>query len=186
MPPLIALDRDGTLIEELPYLSNPERVRLLPSSAAALRALSLAGCEVAVLTNQSGVGRGFFGIDAVSAVNERMRALLAAEGAAIGNVFVCPHPPQAGCPCRKPGTLMLDLAAAGRAGAASGPRFVVGDKPGDIEMGRRAGATTILVRTGWGRRTEADPAVDPDYIADDLLEAARLIIDITGGRPNAR
>ena len=186
MPPLIALDRDGTVIEEMPYLSDPARVRLLPNSAAALRALREAGLDVAVLTNQSGVGRGFFGIDAVSAVNERMQALLAAEGAALDGIFVCPHPPQAGCACRKPGTLMLDLAAARRPDAAPGPRFVVGDKPTDIEMGRRAGATTILVRTGWGRHAEADPSVDPDYIVDDLLEAARLILDIAGGALDAR
>lgn len=184
MPPFIALDRDGTVIEEVPYLSDPARVRLLPNSAAALRVLRGAGLDIAVVTNQSGVGRGFFGLDAVSAVNERMRALLAAEGATVDDVFVCPHTPEDLCACRKPGTRMLDLAARRRSRPPDG-RFVVGDKAGDIEMGRRAGATSILVRTGWGRETEVDPAVVPHYVVDDLLQAARIILETNGSEARA-
>jgi D-glycero-D-manno-heptose 1,7-bisphosphate phosphatase len=170
-----ALDRDGTLIEERPYLSDPTQVRLLPGTAAGLRALRDAGLMLAVVTNQSGVGRGFFGLDAVSRVNERMRALLAREGVTIDEIFVCPHRPDERCACRKPGTLMLEMAAR-RFGAAPAQGFVVGDKLCDIEMGRRAGATTFLVRTGWGRETSADPQAQPHYLADDLLDAAQVML----------
>jgi D-glycero-D-manno-heptose 1,7-bisphosphate phosphatase len=140
-----------TVIEERPYLHDPKQVRLLPNAAAGLRALRDAGLKLALVTNQSGVGRGLFGLDAVSRVNERVIALLAREGVTIDEVFVCPHAPEEGCACRKPGTRMLETAAR-RLGADPSKTFVIGDKLCDIEMGRRAGATALLVRTGWGRR----------------------------------
>ena len=175
MAGLVVLDRDGTVIEERPYLHDPKQVRLLPNAAAGLRALSAAGLKLALVTNQSGVGRGFFGLDAVSRVNERVMALLAREGVAIDEVFVCPHAPEEGCACRKPGTRMLETAAR-RLGADPSKTFVIGDKTCDIEMGRRAGATTLLVRTGWGRETEGRAEARPHYVAADLLEAARVIL----------
>ena len=171
----VALDRDGTLIEERPYLSDPAQVRLLPSTAAGLRAMRDAGLRLAVVTNQSGVGRGFFGLDTVSRVNERLLDLLAREGATIDEIFVCPHAPDERCSCRKPGTLMLETAAQ-RFGAAPAQAFVVGDKLCDIEMGRRAGATTFLVRTGWGQETATQPQARPHYLAADLLDAAQTIL----------
>lgn len=170
----VALDRDGTVIEERPCLSDPAQVRLLPNAAAGLRALRAAGFRLALLTNQSGVGRGLFGLDAVERVNERVLALLAEEGVEIDGVFVCPHAPRQRCPCRKPGTQMLERAAQ-TFGASAFEAFVVGDKLTDIEMGRRAGATSLLVRTGWGRQTEAASALRLDAV-DDLLEAAQMIL----------
>lgn len=172
---VIALDRDGTLIEERPYLSDPSQVRLLPNAAAGLRALRAAGLRLALVTNQSGVGRGFFGLDAVSRVNDRVLALLAQEGAAIDGVLICPHTPEARCACRKPGTQMLEMAAWTLATDAA-QTFVIGDKLCDVEMGRRGGATSLLVRTGWGRETERRPDARPHYVADDLLDAAQVIL----------
>jgi histidinol-phosphate phosphatase family protein len=172
---LVILDRDGTVIEERPYLHDPKQVRLLPNAAAGLRALCAAGMKLALVTNQSGVGRGFFGLDAVSRVNERVMALLAREGVTIDEVFVCPHAPAEGCACRKPGTRMLETAARWL-GADRSKTFVIGDKTCDIEMGRRAGATALLVRTGWGRETESRAEARPHYVAADLLEAARVIL----------
>ena len=175
MSPFVALDRDGTVIEERPYLSDPAQVRLLPNAAAGMRALRAAGLELALVTNQSGVGRGFFGMDAVSRVNERMLSLLAEEGSTVDAIFVCPHRPEERCACRKPGTGMLERAAR-TFGAAPAQAFVIGDKPCDIEMGRRAGATTLLVRTGWGAETERLPQARPQFIAADLLDASRVIL----------
>lgn len=172
---VVALDRDGTLIEERPYLSDPSQVRLLPNAAAGLRALRAAGLRLVLVTNQSGVGRGFFGLDAVSRVNERVLALLAQEGVAIDGVFVCPHTPGQRCACRKPGTQMLEKAAR-TFGADAAQTFVIGDKLCDLEMGRRGGATSLLVRTGWGRETARQPDARPHYVADDLLDAARLVL----------
>lgn len=175
MAGLVVLDRDGTVIEERPYLSDPAQVRLLPNAAAGLRALRDAGLRLALVTNQSGVGRGFFGPGAVASVNARMLSLLAAEGVTVDRIFVCPHRPEERCACRKPGTGMLEVAA--RAfGATPSQAFVIGDKPCDIEMGRRAGATTLLVRTGWGSETEGRAEARPHYVATDLLNAARLIL----------
>ncbi len=171
----VALDRDGTVIEERPYLSDPAQVRLLPNAAAGLRALRAAGLELALVTNQSGVGRGFFGMDAVSRVNERMLALLVQEGVTIDDGFVCPHRPDERCACRKPETGLLEMAARTFGGAAA-QAFVIGDKLCDIEMGRRAGATTLLVRTGWGRETEGQPEAQPQYVAADLLDASQMIL----------
>lgn len=171
----VALDRDGTLIEERPYLSDPAQVRLLPNTAAALRALRDAGLGLVVVTNQSGVGRGFFDLDTVSRVNERMLDLLAWEGATIDEIFICPHRPDERCACRKPRTLMLEMAAQ-RFGAAPAQAVVVGDKLCDIELGRRAGAITFLVRTGWGQETAAQPLARPHYLATDLLDAAQMIL----------
>jgi D-glycero-D-manno-heptose 1,7-bisphosphate phosphatase len=175
MRSFVALDRDGTLIEERPYLSDPAQVRLLPNAAAGLQALRDAGLRLAVVTNQSGVGRGFFGLDAVSRVNDRMLALLAREGATIDEIFICPHRPDERCACRKLEMLMLEMAAQ-RFGAAPAQAFVVGDKLCDIELGRRAGATTFLVRTGWGQETAAQPQARPHYLAADLLDAAQMIL----------
>ena len=172
---LVVLDRDGTVIEERSYLHDPEEVRLLPNAVPGLRAMCAAGLKLALVTNQSGVGRGFFGLDAVSRVNERVMALLAQEGVTFDGVFVCPHTPEERCACRKPGTQMLERAAR-RLGADPAKTFVIGDKACDIEMGRRAGATALLVRTGWGRETEASAEARPHYVAADLMEAARLVL----------
>jgi D-glycero-D-manno-heptose 1,7-bisphosphate phosphatase len=108
-------------------------------------------------------------------VNERVLALLAREGVTIDEIFICPHRPEERCVCRKPGTGMLERAAR-TFGAAPAQSFVIGDKLCDMEMGHRAGATTLLVRTGWGRETEGQPEARPQYVAADLLDAARVIV----------
>ncbi|HEU4758699.1 MAG TPA: HAD-IIIA family hydrolase [Dehalococcoidia bacterium] len=174
MSRLVVLDRDGTIIQERPYLSDQRDVALLPGAAEALRALPAAGFRLAVVSNQSGVGRGYFGLDAVERVNRRLRELLAARGVEIDAFYVCPHAPAAGCACRKPGTALLERAISDAGGDPRGT-FVVGDKACDIEMGRRAGATTFLVRTGWGRKTERQGASRPHFVVDDLTEVARRL-----------
>ncbi len=171
----MVLDRDGTLIEERPYLADPAGVVLLPNAAEGLRALSRQGFRLAVATNQSGVGRGYFGLEAVERVNQRLCDLLASESVTLDGFYVCPHHPDEGCGCRKPGTGLLERAAQA-VDASPTESFVVGDKECDIEMGRRAGATTFLVRSGWGRRTEQQGQVQPTYVATDLLEAAGIIL----------
>ncbi len=171
---LAVLDRDGTIIEERPYLSDPIQVALLPGAAEGLRALRSAGFRLAVVSNQSGVGRGYFGPDAVERVNQRLRQMLALEGVELDAVYFCPHKPDDGCPCRKPGTSLLERAARD-AGTQPGDTLVIGDKECDIEMGLRAGATTLLVRSGWGRETERRGRARPHFVADDLAQAARLL-----------
>ena len=175
MRPLVVLHRDGTIIEERPYLSDPEGVRLLPGAAEGLRLLQREGFSLAVATNQSGVGRGYFGLEEVAGVNQRLREVLGARGVLLKKVYCCPHHPEARCYCRKPEMGLLQRAAR-EAGASFQDTFVVGDKECDIEMGRRAGARTILVRTGWGRAAEKTDDLRPDFVAEDLREAASIIV----------
>jgi len=168
----VILDRDGTLIEEREYLSDPDEVALIPGAGAALRDLQQMGLGLAVITNQSGVGRGFFDLDRVNLVHRRLQRLLAAEGVRLDGLYVCPHAPEDGCACRKP-RLGLIRQASAELGFNVNESIVIGDKPADIEMGRCAGAMTVLVRTGYGARSEKN--ITADFVVDDLVAATRLI-----------
>lgn len=191
--PAVFLDRDGTIMREAEYLSDPAGVELLPGAAEGIRRLRQAGFAVVVASNQSGVARGYFDEATVGRVNARLAELLAAAGAGLDGVYYCPHYPGASvaqyaraCDCRKPAPGML-LAAARDLGLDLGRSWVVGDKLSDIEFGGRQGLKTILVLTGYGAQTrEAGFAADgpkPDFIADDLAAAARLILG-AGGHGN--
>jgi len=176
----VFLDRDGTLIEELEYLSDPDRLRLLPGVAGALRTLQAAGFALVVISNQAGVGRGLFPLSSVYAVMARLRRALRREGVELDAIYFCPHRPEDHCACRKPGTELVERAADDllldlRHSA------MVGDKEIDVETGRRAGAAGVLVRTGYGaeeaKRIAAAGRPAPAHLADDLLEAARWLIE---------
>lgn len=167
----ILLDRDGTLIEDRNYLSDPEGVILLPGVAEGLRRLRALGCGLIVITNQSGVGRGLFSVADVERVHHRLRELLRREGVELDGIFFCPHAPTAQCLCRKPQPLLAEMAARHH-NFSLREAVVMGDKDSDIELGQRIGARTILVRTGYGRKVEAESALHPDAIVDDLSEAA--------------
>jgi phosphoheptose isomerase len=173
--PVVVLDRDGTLNVEVHYLSQPDQVELLPGVADGLRALRSAGCRLVVVTNQSAIGRGFFDEARLAAIHDRLRALLAAQGIVLDGIYHCPHRPDEGCACRKPGPLLVERAAADL-GFDPAEAFVVGDKPSDIDLGRGVGATTLLVRTGYGAAHEAAGDAVADFVVDDLLGAARVII----------
>ncbi|HUP76419.1 MAG TPA: HAD family hydrolase [Acidimicrobiales bacterium] len=173
--PVVVLDRDGTLNVEVHYLSHPDQVELLPGAADGLRALRSAGCRLVVVTNQSAIARGYFDEARLAAIHARLRELLAERGATIDAIYHCPHLPDEGCTCRKPGTLLVERAAADL-GFDPASVFVVGDKPCDIGLGRGLGATTILVRTGYGSTHEAAGDATADFVVDDLPGAARVII----------
>jgi D-glycero-D-manno-heptose 1,7-bisphosphate phosphatase len=170
----VLLDRDGTLIVERHYLSRAEDVELLPGAVPGLQRLRQLGLGLAVITNQSGIGRGYFDAAALGAVHSRLRQLLHAGSIELDGVYVCPHGPTDGCGCRKPGTDLVWQAAA-ELGFEPAECFVVGDKAGDVELGQRLGATTLLVRTGYGRQCEQEGKVRADFVVDDLAAAAALI-----------
>jgi D-glycero-D-manno-heptose 1,7-bisphosphate phosphatase len=177
--PAVFLDRDGTIAEEVGYLNHDSRFRMFPFAAAAIRRLNEANLLVIVVTNQSGVGRGHFPEALVQTVHELMREQLAAAGARIDAAYYCPHIPAENCTCRKPRTGMLEQAA--REYALDLQRsFVVGDRRGDIELARNAGARSILVRTGYGEGELAWCAAkwpaQPDFVAADLAEASDWIL----------
>jgi len=172
--PFILLDRDGTLNVEKHYLSDPDQLELYPGTGAALKRLRELGYGLAVLTNQSGVGRGYFGLDAVERVHRRLGELLAAEGASVDGFFICPHAPDEACDCRKP-LPGLAKQAMETFGFDPAQAVMIGDKAADIGLGQAVGAATILVRTGWGADAEKAQDCTPDVIVDDLAGAVRWI-----------
>ena len=177
--PAVFLDRNGTIAEEVGYLNHPSRFRIFPFAAAAIRRLNEAGFPVVVVTNQSGVGRGYFPESLVHSVNELMKKDLAATGARIDAVYYCLHTSADRCDCRKPKTGLLERAA--REHALDLQRsFVVGDRYGDIELARNVWARGILVRTGYGEGElawhSAKWPTQPDFVAEDLSKAADWIL----------
>jgi D-glycero-D-manno-heptose 1,7-bisphosphate phosphatase len=170
----VALDRDGCIIVERHYLADPLAIELLPGAAAGLRHMRSVGLGVIVLTNQSAVGRGFFDEAHLARIHHRLLDLLQAEGVHLDGLYYCPHTSDEQCRCRKPQPGLLERAARER-GFAMQESFVVGDKACDIELGRRVGATTLLVRTGYGAQVAAEGMTTADHIVDSLWEAAQVI-----------
>jgi D-glycero-D-manno-heptose 1,7-bisphosphate phosphatase len=160
-------------------LNHVERFRMFPFAAAAIRRLNSAGLPVIVVTNQSGVGRGYFPESLVHTVHELMSQQLAAAGAHLDAIYYCPHTSADGCGCRKPKPGLLEHAAREHS-LDLGRSFVVGDRYGDVEFAQRAGASGVLVRTGYGAgelaRHAAKWPVPPDFVADDLTAAADWIL----------
>lgn len=174
------LDRDGTLVAERGYLANPDGLELLPGVPGALRALRDAGIPVIVVSNQSGVGRGLFPLARVYEVMARLRRTLREEGVELDAVYFCPHRPEEGCACRKPGTGLL-LRAAEDQCVALASSVMVGDKRLDAATGQAAGGFGVLVRTGYGREEEArigDGEFEraPDRVFNGLPEAAAWFV----------
>lgn len=175
MNKMICLDRDGTIIVDKHYLSSAPDVELLPNSLAGLSRLQAAGFCFCIITNQSGIGRGYFTLADYHAVNAQMLQLLNAGGVTIAGVYFCPHAPSENCACRKPQISLLQQASR-ELNFALADCIVIGDKAADIELGKNAGAKlTILTRTGYGKKHENSNDCQPDFIADDLLAATEII-----------
>jgi histidinol-phosphate phosphatase family protein len=170
----VLLDRDGTIIADKHYLADPADIELLPGSAAGMRRLSVLGLGLVIVTNQSGVTRGYFDEATVSRIHQELARQLERLGVHLDGIYYCPHLPEDGCDCRKPRSGLVKRAAA-ELGFDPRRGFVVGDKPSDIALGRTIGAVTLLVRTGKAVATEADGDPRPDHVVDDLREAAELI-----------
>ena len=183
-PRAVFLDKDGTLVVDVPYNVDPSQIRLTPGAAEGVRLLREAGYRLAIVTNQSGVARGYFPESALPAVWERLRELLDAEGGGFDAVRYCPHHPRGvvpayagACDCRKPMPGLLHRAAADL-GVDPADAWMVGDEPKDVEAGRRAGCRTVLV----GRAEAFVPLRTPDLVALDLADAARQILAADAGR----
>jgi len=165
---VIFMDRDGTLIEEVNFLSRVEDLRLFPFTNEALERSKALGFRIVVVTNQSGIARGLYDEAAMHAIHD---AIQERTGNAIEGFYFCPHLPDAGCECRKPRLGMIDQAQADIDIDMENSWFV-GDKALDIETGIAAGLRTALVRTGYGRETENNFELEPDITADNILEVA--------------
>jgi len=174
----VFLDRDGVINEEVNYLCRPEDFRLLPRAAAAIRLLRKHGWRVIVVTNQSGVARGYYSEADVAAIHERMRRDLSRAKTQVDGIYFCPHHPDDGCDCRKPGTLLFQRAAADF-GLDLTASYYVGDKLTDLLPGQALGGHTILVLTGYGqqeRLVAEQQGLEADYVAADLYSAAQWIV----------
>ncbi len=170
--PAVFLDRDGTLIKDAGYLADPAGVRLLPGARESLARLRATGFVLVIVTNQSGIGRGYYSEKEFHVVNAAMLALLDAN--TIAATYFCPDHPDRATDRRKPSPGMLCEAARDHALDLS-RSYMVGDRRGDIEAGRAAGcAAGILVRTGLGAAEES--TVGADFVAADLAAAAKWII----------
>ena len=167
----IFLDRDGTLIEEVNFLSRLEDVKLFPFTREAVDLLKSSGFQIVVVTNQSGVGRGLFDEESMHAIHRLIQHEL---NDAIDGFYFCPHLPEASCHCRKPQLGMIEGARRDIPIDMS-ISWVVGDKDLDVELGLNAGLRTVLVETGYGRDHAKILRRKPERIAANLLEAARYI-----------
>ena len=171
------LDRDGTVIKEVNHLSTVEETELYPYTIEALKLLKDAGFIFFITTNQSGVARGYFDASAVNAIHAKIQNELKANGLQMESFHFCPHMPDAGCKCRKPNTGMIEQACENFDIDLS-ESWMVGDKKLDIGMGFNAGTKTALVKTGYGEKHQSELDRQPDIIADNLLEVAKIVTEL--------
>ena len=170
--PAAFIDRDGTLIEEVNFLSKVDDLRVYSYTAEALRLLKERGFYIVVVTNQSGIGRDIYTEIDMHSIHQAMQREL--DGA-IDAFYFCPHLPDAGCECRKPGLGMLRYAERDL-DIDLQMSWMIGDKRLDVETGKKAGIGSALVLTGYGSQHVAEIDDRPDVIGKDLLDAVRQIV----------
>jgi D-glycero-D-manno-heptose 1,7-bisphosphate phosphatase len=168
----VFLDKDGTLVENVPYNVDPGRMRLSPGVEALAR---LEGFEFFVISNQPGIALGKFSEEMLNAAARHLRGLLAAKGVDLTDFLYCPHSPYAGCACRKPAEGLLRRAAAEH-GLALGESWMVGDILDDVEAGWRAGCRTLLIDNGNETEWRHGQGRVPHAVAPDLAAAAARIL----------
>lgn len=172
----VFLDRDGTIIQEVGFLRDPKGVTLVPGASRAIRLINHLGLRAVVVSNQSGVARGYFPASVVEEINRRVGLMLKQEGAVLDGVYYCPHLPDEGCSCRKPEPGMLHKAAE-ELGIELSHSYMIGDKAADIGTIHRVGGEGALVLTGYGQgELETWHGAQPDFVAQDLLEASYWVL----------
>ncbi len=187
----VFLDKDGTLVEDVPYNVDPARIRLMPGAQDALQALHAAGYLIVVVSNQSGVARGLFPEQALRGVEQHLREALGRAGVPLAGFYYCPHhrdgivPAYAiACGCRKPEPGLIYRAACELA-IDLHASWLMGDILDDVEAGRRAGCRTVLIDHGSETEWILTPERRPDHVVGDLAGAAQLVLDqraAPGGR----
>ncbi len=186
----VFLDRDGTINEEMGYLNHIDRFVLIPGAVAAIRSINESGLKAVVVTNQSGVARGYFPKELIDQVHQKMSDMLEEEGAFLDGIYTCTHASpnkgeSDGCGCRKPKIGLMEQAAL-ELNLDLEKSYVVGDRFKDVEMARNAGAKAILVLTGYGKGEleflGPSSKVQADFVAEDLAEAVEWIFSDMSGK----
>ncbi|MEW6209693.1 MAG: HAD family hydrolase [Acidobacteriota bacterium] len=185
MTPAFFLDRDGTINEDTGYVSHPDELIIYPWTAEAIRLINESGAKAIIITNQSGVARGFYSETTLAEIHNRLKEELAREGAFLDAIYYCPHHPRIGdrryrqeCECRKPALGLINQAVTDH-DIDTARSWVIGDKASDIRMAAEAGARAALVLTGYGSETIARRDLwpcAPEIVSENLLLAVRLIL----------
>lgn len=181
---VVFMDKDGTLVENVPYNADPAQVRLAPNARRAVMRLVREGYSIVIVSNQSGIAKGMFPETAMGAIRERIRELFAPMGADLAGFYYCPHHPEGSvaelavdCDCRKPGAGLI-LRAAEELGIDPAESWMVGDTLDDVEAGNRAGCRTILVDNGNETEWHVDGKRWPSVVVNDLDRAAAVIVGV--------
>ena len=168
LPTAVFLDRDGTIIEDRHYLSRPEEVKLIPGAADAIARINAQLVPVIVITNQSGIARGIFTEEDHQRVTERLDDLLRDRGAHLDASYYCPHAPEEGCDCRKPGTLLFRQAARDNQDIDLSRALYIGDKLRDLEPGIALGGQPVLIPSPETPQSEIEAAKERARVAPSL------------------
>lgn len=178
----IFLDRDGTINIDYGYIDNSKKIELIPNAIQGLKMFVEMGYLLIIITNQSGVARGMFSIEVANGINDYLVEMLKKNDIIITDVFMCPHYPSGlnmnyvkHCECRKPGTLLVERAVS-KYNIDVNHSFFIGDKDSDISCGKKTGCNTIKIKGQYKSQIEAN------YQAEDLLEAAKFVKNVLGGR----
>ena len=188
----VFLDRDGTVNEEVDFLTSPRDLHLIPRSADAIRRANELGLTVIIVSNQSGVARGLLTEAGLAEIHRALGVLLGERNARVDGIYYCPHHPTEGidgyrvdCDCRKPKTGMVERAVT-EFGIDPARSWVIGDRTADAGMAKNAGTHAVLVLTGYGRAErelcERD-GIPLDYVADDLWDAMEFVAGRIGDTP---
>lgn len=183
MDRVVFIDRDGTINKDVPYCSCPEDFQLLPLVAEGIRLLNQQGVKVVVVTNQSGIARGYFTEDTLNQIHHKMQLDLAQCGASVDGIYYCPHHPDNHCNCRKPQPTML-LRASRELDLDLPHSYVVGDSDMDTQMGKAVGCKTILVPASIEAEKGRKRNPEPDFVAHTVSDAARWIIHQLKSEPS--
>ena len=179
----VFLDRDGTIIEDVGYMSSPEQIQFIPGSIEAIKKLKEAGYKVVVITNQAGIARGLITEDMLQTIDKVLHKWILNAGAHLDGIYYCPHHPEHGvypykqvCECRKPHPGLIKRAQKDLNIELS-HSFMIGDKATDVAAGKRAGTKTIFVMTGRGKNEKERLIEKPDHIAENLNQAVNWILN---------
>lgn len=171
----VFLDRDDTISRDIPYCSRPEDFELLPAAGEGVKLLNDADFRIVIITNQSGIARGYFSEEMLGKIHQKMRDDLAQYGAHIDAIYFCPHHPDDNCDCRKPKPKLV-YQAVKKLAIDLKRSYVIGDRLTDLELARNIGCKSAIIPSAPGKAELENSSISPDYAAPDFISAAKWVI----------